>query len=555
MLKEIKLKPMSSLEKCFLDEHIDQKQAMSSFTVLRGQPLCYQVGVFREDPESRHRGERCRVLLEGPLAEYATVRAVVSMPSHFPCFAAADENYLRRTPGLYPDLLRPLHYQHGITVFPNQLHPLWVEVNLPDDYPSGSYDLTLSLQLASDGAPRGSVSVSVLVSDIALPPQTLIHSEWFYTDCIAKHYGVRVFSERHWQLIESFLRAAVKCGINMILTPVFTPALDTYVGGERPTTQLMDITVEADGSYSFGFDKLDRWIDLCHSVGIKYFEISHFFTQWGAQHAPKFVAKVKGRTKKIFGWETDACGKEYTDFLAVMIPALVAHLEKRGVARNCYFHISDEPRHNHVEQYLRCKAAVAPHVKDYPIIDALSDFAFYESGAAKKPVPHIPRIQPFLDNKVEGLWTYYCGSTGNGFTSRMLAMPLSRTRILGVQLWLYHIEGFLHWGFNFYYSEDSYDRLDPFLYTDGDYFAPSGDQFLVYPGDDGTAWESLRHNAVREAMEDIRLLSLCESRIGREATEKIVYETAGGILTWDVYPRETNYLYRLREALIKAIEA
>ena len=379
------------------------------------------------------------------------------------------------------------------------------------------------------------------VSDTALPPQTLIHSEWFYTDCIAKHYGVRVFSEKHWKLIESFLRAAVKSGINMILTPIFTPEVDTYIGGERPTTQLMDITVEADGSYRFGFDKLDRWIDLCHSVGVKYFEIAHFFTQWGAEHAPKFVATVNGKKKRIFGWETDACGKEYTDFLATMIPALVAHLEKRGVAENCYFHISDEPHLPHMEQYLRCKAAVEPYLKGYPIIDALSDFAFYESGAARKPVPHIPRIQPFLDSKIEGLWTYYCGSTGTNATSRMLAMPLSRTRILGVQLWLHHIEGFLHWGFNFY--------------NDGDYFAPSGDMFLVYPGDDGTAWESLRLNAIREAMEDMRLLDLCASRIGREATEKIVLESAGGKLTFTEYPRDTNYLYRLREQLIAAIGA
>lgn len=555
MDEQIRLKPLSTLEKCFLDEHIDDKQEMRDFTVLRGQPLCYQVGVYCEEPEARNRGLRCTVKIEGDLAEFATVRAVVSMPNHFPCFANADEHYLRRTPGLYPDLLRPLHYEHGITVFPNQLHTLWVEIDLPEDYPAGKYEVALSLYSQKDGSLVASTSISARVSDTVLPPQTLIHTEWFYTDCIAQHYGVRVFSEKHWRLIESFLRTAVKNGVNMILTPVFTPALDTYVGGERPTTQLMDITVEADGSYTFGFDKLDRWIDLCLSVGVKYFEISHFFTQWGANHAPKFVATVGGRKKKIFGWETDACGSEYTDFLSKMIPALVAHLEKRGIAENCYFHISDEPHLKHQDQYLRCKNAVEPYLKGYPIIDALSDYSFYESGAASKPVPHIPKLKEFIENKVEGLWAYYCGSTGTNYTSRMLAMPLSRTRILGVQLWLNHIEGFLHWGFNFYYTENSHDLIDPFLYTDGEHFAPSGDMFLVYPGNDGTAWESLRLNAMREAMEDIRLLSLCESRIGREATEKIVLDIAGGELTFTEYPRDNNFLYRLRDKLIEAIEA
>ena len=549
----ILMKPMSSLEKCFLDENINDKEEMSKFTLLRGQPLCYQVGVYCEKKGAMNRGERCTVRLSGELAKYATVRAVISVPNHFPCFDGADENYLRRTPGLYPDLLRPLHYEHGITVFPNQLHMLWVEVNVPEDYPSGTYEIKLSLD-KNGGEELSSASVFVRICDITLPSQKLIHGEWFYTDCIAQHYGVRAFSERHWKLIESFMRTAVKNGMNMMLTPVFTPAIDTYVGGERPTTQLMDIFVLDNGEYKFGFEKLDRWIDLCHSLGVKYFEIAHFFTQWGAEHAPKFVATVRGKKKKIFGWETDARGEEYTNFLAKMIPALVEHLEKRGVADKCYFHISDEPHSNHLEQYLRCKAAVEPYLKGYPIIDALSDYKFYETGAVRKPVTYIREIQPFLDHKVEGLWAYYCGCTGNGNrTSRMLAMPLSRTRILGVQLWLNRIEGFLHWGYNFYYNENSYDRLDPFLYTDGEYFAPSGDMFLVYPGIDGTAWESIRLNAMREAMEDIRLLELCEERIGREETEKIVLESAGGKLSFTEYPKETNYLYTLRDKLIAAL--
>ncbi len=350
------------------------------------------------------------------------------------------------------------------------------------------------------------------------------------------------------------MRTAAKSGINMILTPVFTPELDTYIGGECPTTQLMDITVEGKNRYSFGFERLDRWIDLCHSLGIQYFEIPHFFSQWGATAAPKFVGTVNGKKKKIFGWHTDACGEEYNAFLGQMIPALVEHLEKRGVAEKTFFHISDELRLEHMEQYLRCKNAIEPLLKGCPIIDALSNYEFYESGALKKPVPGICHIQPFLDNKVEGLWAYYCGDSGRNVSGRMLAMPLARTRILGVQLWLHHIEGFLHWGFNFYYNENSHDRLDPFLYTDGEYFAPAGDAFLVYPGDDGTAWESIRLNAIREAMEDMRLLDLCASHIGREATEKLVRESAGGTLTFKEYPKDATYLLELRDKLIATIE-
>ena len=140
-----------------------------------------------------------------------------------------------------------------------------------------------------------------------------------------------VISEKHWRMCEEYIRTAVRNGVNMILTPVFTPELDTYVGGERLTTQLVDITVEADGSYGFGFDKLGRWIDMCLGCGVEYFEIPHFFTQWGATAAPKFVARVGGRTKRIFGWETDSMGPEYGAFLAAFIPALVSYFKEKGV--------------------------------------------------------------------------------------------------------------------------------------------------------------------------------------------------------------------------------
>ena len=551
---KLQLKAMSSLEKCFLDDNIADKQEMTCFTMLRNQPLVYQVGLYCDDKVARHYNERGIIRMEGPLAKYATVRSVVSVPNHYPCMPWADERYIRRTPGLYPDLLRPLHYNHGLTLIPKYLQSLWIEVNAPEDFPVGSYPLTLSLHSRETDEVFGSVTVTVRVLDITLPPQTLIHTEWFYTDCLAVHYGVRPFSEKHWKLIEKFLRTATKNGINMMLTPVFTPELDTYIGGERPTTQLLDITVTGKNQYVFGFDALDRWIDLCHNVGIQYFEIPHFFTQWGAKHAPKFVGTVNGKKKKIFGWHTDACGEEYNEFLKQMIPALVAHLEKRGIAEKTYFHISDEPRLKDMEQYLRCKNTIEPLVKDYPIIDALSNYEFYESGAAKKPVPGISQIKPFLDNNIPDLWAYYCGTSGTNISGRMIAMPLSRTRILGVQLWLNHIVGFLHWGYNFYYNENSYDYLNPFLQTDGEYFEPSGDTFIVYPGDDGTPWESMRLNALREAMEDMRLLQLCESRIGREATEAIVHEVAGAKVTFTDYPTETIYLYTLRDRLIAAIE-
>lgn len=176
------------------------------------------------------------------------------------------------------------------------------------------------------------------------------------------------------------------------------------------------------------------------------------------------------------------------------------------------------------------------------------------TGALKKPVPAIQHAEPFLENHVSGLWVYYCGSTtGNHhITGRLIAQRLCDTRALGIQLWQNNIEGFLHWGYNFWNTQYSYDHVDPYLHTDGDYFVPSGDTMLVYPGSDGTAWESLRLNALREAMEDMRMLSLCEAERGRDFTESLLTRIAGGPVTFRTLPPASFYP-ALRDAVAEAL--
>ena len=549
----LKIKTVSSLEKCFFDDKIEDKPEKSEFTVFKNEPLAFQV-IYTNVTKHR-RVQRAAVKVSGELAEYAAVKQVVHIPSMMPMNPCFEEGaYLRREPGMYPDLIRPLHYDNGTMLPVGRLCSLFVEVRLPENVSAGEYGLTVTVDTEDEPRVFGEVSVKVKVLDTELPPQELIHTEWFYTDCIANYYNVKPFSEKHWSLIENFIKVAVDNGINMILMPVFTPELDTYIGGERLTTQLVDIELLEDGSYKFGFEKIHRWIDMCQRLGVKYYEIPHFFTQWGAAHAPKIIVKVKGRRKKYFGWHTDSAGKEYAEFLAQLIPALVGEFKKRGIDKNCYYHVSDEPHLPDLEQYTRCKELIAPYLEGYNIIDALSDFEFYERGVLSKPVPSTKAITPFIEHKVEGLWAYYCQS-GRAVSDRFFSMPLWRTRILGIQLYLYDIEGFLHWGYNFYNNRYSYDVLDPFGDSCGEYFVASGDTYLVYPGNDGTAWGSLRLNAMREAMEDIRALKLYESRFGKEATHALVMEGTDGTLDFLHYPQSAEYIIELREKIYRAMEA
>lgn len=488
--------------------------------------------------------------VKAPAGIRIEIRQVGLVPVRLACTPSHDDDYLTHSPAMLPDVLLPYDEKDGVRMLGGQWRSLWVDLYAEQP---GDYQVVLSCQNVH-GECVWDTTLSLHVNAQALPKQKLIHTEWFHADCLADYYGLEVFSEAHWQVIENQIACAAAHGVNMLLTPVVTPALDTAVGGERTTVQLAEI-YEKDGIYTFDFSKLDRWLDICQKHGIEHIEICHLFTQWGAKHAPKVMVHTENGLVKRFGWETAALDPAYTAFLYQLIPALKEQLKKRSMLENTWFHISDEPRDEHAQDYFAARSSVLPLLADVHVIDALSSFELYKTGIVPKPVVSNNHIDPFLEANVPDLWTYYCVSQGKDVANRFMSMPSRRNRILGVQLYLYHIEGFLHWGYNFYNAQYSLRHINPFIETDAGEAFPSGDPFLVYPGENGQPLSSLRLEVLHEALRDLRALEMLESFKGREHVEKLIRDLAGQEITFSSYPRNDTFLYELRKCVNEEIAA
>ena len=236
--------------------------------------------------------------------------SVEHIKSDFPMSKNADDYYRFSKDGFYPDLLVPIssniEFKKGINVF-------WTEI-VGDGSIIGEH--CIDIQIRSDNETLCETSLKCEIINANLDFNDFIYTNWFHTDCLMSYYNVDVFGDDYWRITENFLKTACDYGMNCVLTPIFTPPLDTEIGKERPTVQLVDVNI-TNGKYTFSFDKLSQWIEMAKKCGIQYFEISHFFTQWGARHAPKIMATVDGEYKKIFDWETKASSKEYTNFLKI----------------------------------------------------------------------------------------------------------------------------------------------------------------------------------------------------------------------------------------------
>ena len=535
---------ISSLEKVFMNRRPPSDELVK-MSALKNERISYQIA-YRKDT---HGKIPMQIKINSELLENIKIFRVLNVPVQMPYNPENhDDDIIMIEPGMAPDALIPIE-ESEIDLFGARWESVWVSVELDGKKPAGEYEIDIIFEFENEKEKKQiSQKMKLEIIDAELPAQTLKFTQWFHCDCIASYFDVPMFSEEHWVYIEKFVKCAAKNGINMLLTPIFTPPLDTAIGAERPTAQLVGVAKNRS-EYTFDFSMLERWFDMCTRCGIKYFEMSHLFTQWGAKCTPKIVADVDGEVKRIFGWDVASTSEEYRGFLAAFLPELDKFLKNKGVADRVYFHISDEPHGDEAKvNYLAAKKIVKKYLRGYKIMDALSDVAFYKDGIVELPVPANDHIDAFLEEDIDERWTYYCTCQAKKVSNRFIGMPSYRNRIIADQLFKFDIKGFLHWGYNFYYTQYSKDKLNPYIITDADGAFQSGDAFSVYPYKNGVI-ESLRIVVFAEAIADMRAMEFLASKIGKEAVVSLMEKEAGGSITFDEYPRNSEYIIR-RHAMI-----
>lgn len=484
---------------------------------------------------------------------------------------AAHEN---RGSGIYPDILFKRNSVPNIIKREDNMLPYYEEneqnlLNATDVFQSvlitfnengtvlkgGSYKIKIKITSLLKGEILGTHSFDLKVIDKSLPKSEMMYTNWFHYDCVSDIHGVKLYSGKYFKLLEKYLKNASKHQMNTLLLPAFTPPLDTFIGGKRQNVQLVKVKKLKNG-YEFDFSLLEKFIKLAKKCGIEYFEHSHLFSQWGANAAPNIYADVSGKEELIFGWDTEASGKDYKEFLESYIEKFLEFAKKLKIDDKLFFHISDEPTPNNAESYGKAVDVIKNLIKDYKSGDALSDIEFYENGFVKTPIVGIGSADEFF-GKCNSMWLYYTGGYlgAPGFekcSNRLITTKPYRTRILGLHLYKYKSSGFLHWGYNYYYDRMSRGLIDPKTNPCG-YKQMPGASFIVYPGLD-EVFPSLREKYMAEAMNDFKALKLLENYIGYDEVIKLCEKYFGEKINAATIPESEEQMIMFREMINKEIE-
>ena len=142
------IKILSSLEKCFLDESISEKPALSRASTLRGEDFHFTLAYTAQNNQGWllcDYGELiCRSVLD------VSFERVEHVPVRVPCYPDRnDDNYLRKAPGIYPDLLIPMETGEAVQALKGSLCSIYGTVHIPENAAAGEYEIEVGLKMES----------------------------------------------------------------------------------------------------------------------------------------------------------------------------------------------------------------------------------------------------------------------------------------------------------------------------------------------------------------------------------------------------------------------
>ncbi len=443
-----------------------------------------------------------------------------------------ESDGLGMIPGFVPD---PLFEETSMSLPANETHAFWFSVKPAPGVKPGKFAISAILSTADQGEQTRTVNVNL--HNVVIEKRHDFHvTNWLYNDALLDFHNCKAFDEIYWKVLPKYFDNMVAHGQDMVYVPVFTPPLD---GVKRPT-QLLRVTRKGKDKYQFDWRDVKRYVSLAKKSGIEKFEWTHLFTQWGVKCALRIYHGQGADEKLLWPPETEATSKTYRSFLSQFLPEFHNFLKAERHISSSFFHLSDEPHGDeHRENYRKARELLRELAPWMKVMDALSEIQFAKAGLTDIPVPSISTALEFLNDGIP-CWCYYCCGPRGRFLQRLMDTPLAKIRMNGWLFYRWPFQGFLHWGYNYWYQSQTRNKIDPFVTQDGLKWPgwAYGDCFMVYPGDNGPL-DSIRWEVFSESLQDYALLQ----------TLGISRENLSDLRSFEDFPKSADWISKMRKKL------
>ena len=339
---------------------------------------------------------------------------------------------------------------------------------------------------------------------------------WQHNANIARKHEVKLYSERHFEIMEHYVKALSDLGQKAI-TIIASDAPWCSQWSYRDRDYLSDFfeysCIDAyktkNGKIECDFTKMQRYIDLCMKYNIKseieVFGIANVWTdeEFGyGKLAEDYLDAIRVRCydiekERYFYLHTAGDIKEY-------IQCIHQYFVEQGLIDKVKI-IADEPRdYKAFMEKLRMLKELCPGFR-YKIAFYHPEFAEFADDTITDFVPILKtfadfneQMQTVIQSKPNFRFLFYVCCEPD-YPNTFINSDLNESRCIPYLSILLNTKGFLRWNFTAW-PDKPRERL---AFRSG--WFKSGDTNFVYPSNNGTPLLSLRYKSLKRGIEDYAL--------------------------------------------------
>lgn len=390
--------------------------------------------------------------------------------------------------------------------------PLWVNIWVPQDIPSGVYKGALTVSGENFADMRLPMRINVQKRTLPDPAQWVFHLDlWQNPYAVARYYNVPLWSRQHFDIMKPLMQQLANAGQKVITASVMH---HPWAGQtEDPFDSMVFRMKKIDGSWVYDYTVFDRWVEFMMSLGIDRQINCYTLVPWALKF--DYYDQATNRIRFVEAKPGEAA---YEDYWFSFLKDFAGHLRQKGWFEKTTIAMDEREKSMMQKAFdLIFRADAGYKVSGagdyYPEIEPkMYDLCL----AYGHTLPDSVREERRRSGKLSTVYTCCIEAYPNTFT---FSEPAEASWLM------WHAvaggyDGYLRWAYNSWTKDPLHDsRFRSWA---------AGDCYLVYPGSSSIRMERLVEG-IQDA-EKIRILRKEFAESGEVAKLKKLNQTVAGFM-------------------------
>ena len=404
---------------------------------------------------------------------------------YFVRYTLSDKDSERKDSILVADRLSPVAQ---LAIDAQTVRPIWLDIRVPQDAAPGTYRGTLTVNC--DGR-KLSLPLTVEVGKRILPPP----AEWaFHLDlwqnpyAVARYYNVPLWSKAHFDAMRPVMQHYAEAGGKVITCSIIQHPWNGQT--EDPFESMITKAKTIDGRWLYDYTVFDRWVQFMMDCGVTKQIDCYTLVPWHYKFDYFDLA-----TNSVKYVECKPGEKGYEDFILPFLRDFAAHLKQKGWFSRTCIAMDERP----MDQMQAAYDIVKRADEGYRIAGAFNYFPEFTANVHDASVFYsfdLLEENVLAQRRAKGDPVTFYTCCGPAFPNTFTFSPPAESAYMGWHAAAAGYDGYLRWAWNSWVKAPCQDsRFRTW---------PSGDCFLVYPGESCIRLERLVEGI--QAYEKIRIL-------------------------------------------------